>query len=766
MQNPNNGASANLNTQNNTKQAPAKRKKKKPNIFLRILIIFFKFIAVCFCLGVITFSTIAVLLSLYIVETTAGDDTLLDLENLKLAYTSFIYYKDVNEQGQEEWVLYQSLDSPEENRVWVDWHNIDDTLKNAFVAIEDDTFWEHEGINIRRTIYAILNEVSYSLTGSYLRGDKQGASTITQQLIKNITDDTEDEGTAGYLRKIREIFRALALSNRYSRDTIFEAYLNTISLTGNIGGVQAGANRYFNKYVGTDDCIANGVEPLTIAEAATIACITKNQTAYSPITNPEQHLVRRNQVIYNMYVHGYISEAEYEDALNEPLTIFEELVDENAATQSNNSYFTDTLINEVVEDYMEQKGVTQDEAYNWLYSGGVRIYSTLVPSLQTTMEDVFFRGEHWPAYEQVYEPDGYVPEPTEDGSEPEPNIIRTQAAGAFVNYEGELAAIVGGLGAKTADRILNRGADMERAIGSTIKGITVYPLAIEYDIAHYSSTRIDTPYTTESVNADNRPVGWPSNYEPGYTYGANTVYDAFRDSRNTIAVWLGSDVGVNEMFTFLNTTLEIDSLVDPDDRNLAPMALGSFSTGMSPYDLAAAYIMDGNGGQFYSPHSYTSVEDVYNNVVLTPDINRVQAISEDTSYIMSRLLRDVMVTGTGAGMSADDAGMESIGKTGTTNENKDIWFVGMTPYYSGAFWFGYDENVSMSRYYIAGASRHPGIKAWREIMDTEQADDIVTMRFCQSSGAAAGAACPSAVGYYKKDTILGTCVINHAAPAA
>ncbi len=761
-------------------QATGKRKKKKKNIFLRIIIFIFKFIAVCICLGIITASTIAIMLSLYIVEATAGDDALLDLENLKLAYTSFIYYKDVNEQGQEEWVLYQSLDSPEENRVWVDWHNIDDNLKNAFVAIEDETFWTHQGINIRRNVYAILNEVSYTLTGSYLRGGQEGASTITQQLIKNITDDTEDEGTAGYLRKIREIFRALALSNRYSRDTIFEAYLNTISLTGNIGGVQAGANRYFNKYVGTEDCIENGVEPLTIAEAATIASITKNPTAYSPLTNPEQHIARRNSVIWNMYDQGYISKGEYEDAIEEPLTIYEEIVDEDAANQTNNSYFTDALINEVVEDYVEQKGVTQEEAYDWLYSGGVRIYSTLVPTLQTTMEDVFYRGEHWPAYEQEYYPPGYVAEPTEDGSEPEPNMIRTQAAGAFVNYDGELVAVVGGLGAKTADRTLNRGTDMERAIGSTIKGVTVYPLAIEYDIAHYSSTRLDTPFTIESTNAEGKPSGWPRNYEGTYTYGPNTVYDAFRDSRNTIAVWLGSDVGVNEMFTFLTSTLEVDSLVDPDDRNHAPMSLGSFSTGMSPYDLAASYMMNGNGGQFISPHSYTSIEDVYGNVVLTPDINRVQAISEDTSYIMSRLLREVMVTGTGAGMSADEAGMESIGKTGTTNEDKDIWFVGMTPYYVGAFWFGYDENEPMLGYYIAGASRHPGIKAWREIMNTEQADvekypviefpqealesgDVVTMRFCQSSGAAAGAACPSAVGYYKKDTVLGTCVVNHAA---
>ncbi len=612
-----------------------------------------------------------------------------------------------------------------------------------------------------------------------MRGDQQGASTITQQLIKNITDDTEDEGTAGYLRKVREIFRALALENRFSKETIFEAYLNTISLTGNIGGVQAGANKYFDTYVGTSEAIENGKEPLTIAQCATIASITKNPTGYSPITNPEQHIERRDLVIYNMYVQGKITEAEYDAAIAEPLTMYETIVDEDAALQSKNSYFTDALIDEVVSDYMEQKGVTSSEAYDWLYSGGVRIYSTVVPSLQTTVEDVFYRGEYWTRWEVEYEPPGYEPELDEEGNEI-PNLIQTQAAAAFVNYDGELAAVVGGLGAKTADRTLNRGTDLERAIGSTIKGVTVYPMAIEYDIANYSSTRYDTPYDATGTNASGQPTGWPANYEQSYKYAPETVASAFRNSRNTVAVWLASDVGVNDMFTFLRDTLEVDTLDDPGDRNLAPMALGSTTTGMSPYTLAAAYMMNGNGGQFLSPHAYISVEDVYANVVLTPEVNRVQAISEDTSYIMNRLMREVMVSGTGAGMSANDAGMDSVGKTGTTNENKDIWFVGLTPYYVGAFWFGYDENISMESY-RAGTSRHPGLNSWREIMDTEQADEekypvidfpqeiletggVVEMRYCTVSGAGASASCPTtAVGYYKADTTLGVCVVNHGA---
>ncbi len=764
-----------------TSKKRTKKVKKKRNIFLAILIIFFKFLVVLGCLGIIAGSTVAVMLSMYLVEATAGDDALLDLEQLDLAYTSIIYYRDINEDGQEVWHEYQRLDSPVENRVWVDLPDIDQNLIDAFVAIEDQTYWEHEGINYRRTIYAILNELSLAFTGSYLRGSQEGASTITQQLIKNITDDDDDEGTAGYLRKIREIFRAFTLENRFSKYTILEAYLNTISLTGNIGGVQAGANRYFNKYVGAEDSIENGTEPLTIAQCATIACITKNPTAYSPITNPEQHLARRDLVIWEMYNQGLITEQEYNEALAEPLSIYETIVDEDAATTSNNNYFVDTLINELLDDYEEQNGVTEAEALDWLYNGGLRIYATVDPTLQETMEDVFLRGEYWAEFpiEDWQPTDSYGNVILDaNGEEPEPQTITTQAAGATVNYKGELVAIVGGLGQKTADRTLNRGSDITRSIGSTIKGITVYPLAIEYDIATYSSTRVDQPYTTDYVDESGNARGWPNNYSMTYTYAPMTVYEAVRHSINTVAVSFAALVGVDEMYSFLADTLEVDTLVDGvnGDRSLAPMALGSMAHGMSPYQVAASYMMHGNGGQFYSPHAYVSVEDAYGRIELQPDVNRVQAISEDTAYITNRLLREVMVSGTGVYMSADEAGMDSIGKTGTTNENKDIWFVGLTPYYSSAFWYGYDENEPMTRY-VAGSTRHPGILAWQEIMNTEQADteqypvidfpqsaleneDVVIARFCTVSGALAGASCPSHAGYYKDETVLGTCPVH------
>ena len=246
--------------------------------------------------------------------------------------------------------------------------------------------------------------MAYALTGHYIRGTQQGASTINQQLIKNITDDDESQGTAGYLRKIREIFRAMSLNSRYSKEMIMEAYLNTLSLTGNIGGVQAGANQYFGKDVGYNE---DGTPQLTLAQCATIAAITKNPTQYSPISNPEMHLVRRNKVLTNMYEQGYIvdengnpDKAKLDAALAEPLTLREAVRDENDAVQTNNSYFTDALLEELTQDMLEQnpygrENYTEAQALNDIYTKGLRIFSTVQPDVQSTMEEVFNRGDDY-----------------------------------------------------------------------------------------------------------------------------------------------------------------------------------------------------------------------------------------------------------------------------------------------------------------------------------------------------------------------------------
>ena len=536
--------------------------------------------------------------------------------------------------------------------------------------------------------------------------------------------------------------------------------------------MEAGANRYFDKHAGDNENIAEGKEPLTLAECASIAAITNAPTKYSPITNPEDHLTRRNQILYQMWQQEYITEEQYNEAVAEPLRLAETIVDPDAAQQSNNSWFTDTIIEEVIADLQEQKGMTLQEANDYLYSGGLRIYSTVVPSLQQKMEDTFAAKTYWRAGTMDYE-SGKV----DAEGNPITEEIETQAAGVSINYKGELCAVVGGLGQKEGDRLSNR-ALIPRAVGSTMKGVAVYPLAIENNIATFSSTQLDAPIEQEvKDDAGNIIKGWPTNVDT-WTNVPLTVYQAIKVSKNTIAVRWGQQVGLSEMYEFAHDTLEIDTLDENDAVSLASMCLGGNSYGISPYQLAGAYMMYGNGGMFYSLHSYVSIEDYKGEVVLEPEINRVQAISEDTAYIMNRLLHGVMESGGGTayGASVSANGLDTIGKTGTTNDNKDIWFVGLTPYYVSAFWYGYDENVGMSWY---RHSMHPGTKAFKAIMDDELSDEakypyidwpeppegsVVPKTFCMDSGALAGTNCPNQkTGYYKADNLpSASCPIHYA----
>lgn len=768
MQKP---VSAPKSSSSGTNGRKSRKSKKSGSLAGRIAVGFFKFIAVCICLGIIGASVAAVALSMYVVKVTENDATLLDLQNLELSYTTIIYSREETESGQEEWVEYARLTSASEDRIWVDSSAISDNLKNAFIAIEDHDFYNHPGFNFKRTVYAFLNEVSRMVTGSYLRGNMQGASTIEQQLIKNITDDDESTGIDGYMRKVREIFRAIALDNRYSKEEILEAYLNTIGLTGNIAGVEAGANRYFDKHAGDAENVAEGKEPLTLAECASIAAITNAPTKYSPITNPEDHLARRDQILYEMWQQGYITEDQYNAAIAEPLHLAETIVDPDAAQQSNNSWFTDTLIEEVIDDLMEQKGMTLEEANDYLYSGGLRIYSTVVPSLQQKMEDAFAAKTYWPAGTIENYDSGRV---DEEGN-PILETIETNAAGATINYKGELCAVVGSLGQKEGDRLQNL-ATTPRAVGSTMKGVAVYPLAIENNIATFSSTQLDAPLENAVFDEEGKPVkGWPTNVDT-WTNTNYTVYQAIKVSKNTIAARWGQQVGLSEMYEFAHDTLEIDTLDENDAVSLSSLTLGGNSYGISPYQLAGAYMMYGNGGMFYSLHSYVSIEDYKGDVVLEPDINRVQAISEDTAYIMNRLLRGVMESGGGTGAGYSTKRFDTIGKTGTTNDKKDIWFVGLTPYYVSAFWYGYTQNEPMSWYqhYM-----HPGLKVFKAVMDDEFSDEekypdldwpeppegsVVTRTFCMESGSIAGPSCPSThTGYYKADYLpSATCTIHYA----
>ena len=750
-----------------------RRNKKKKMTAGRVLGAIMRFIASCLCVCIILGSVAAVAVSLYVVKETQGDSDLLDLTQLELAYTTIIYSQQINDQGQPEWVEYQRLQSPEENRIWKPLNEISPYIQHAFVAVEDENFYTHPGFSFKRTVLAAINEVFRKLTGSYLTGSQLGASTIEQQLIKNITGEDESSGIEGYARKVKEIFRAIALDNRFSKEEILEAYLNTIGLTGNTAGVEAGANQYFGK----------SAADVTIAEAASIAAITKNPSRFNPYTNPEEHLKRRDDIILFMQQQGYITQAEAEAAWATPLNLVEKTTDENAAVQTDYSWFTDYLIEEVIADLVEANPLNRDDwnreaANDYLHNGGLRIYATVDPEVQSVMENVWLEGKYW------------EPMPIENYDDPNnpddtPRTITTQAAGVVINYKGELCGVVGGLGQKTENRGFNRGTEMERQVGSTMKGVAAYPLGIDMDLINYSSVLMDDYFPISDGKGGTR-TDWPSNWSGRYSHSMTTVYEALKQSLNTVAVRVGDWVTPRTMFEFARETLGITTLDENSDIDLAPMVLGATTTGLSPYELAGAYMMYGDGGRMTSLHSYTSVRDYQGNEILEKDIVTTQAIGEDTAYIMNRLLHSVLFDagGTARGIHPDANIMDSIGKTGTTNDNKDVWFVGLTPKYVMATWYGYDQNEPMddyNSYYIyknKGSQKgHPGASAFAEVMDTVQADDeIVTWdmpetvekgAFCTISGDIPTDGCPRGTGYYKTGVQRGVCTGIHATdPAA
>lgn len=742
----------------------------------RVLGAIMRFIASCLCVCIILGSVAAVAVSLYVVKETQGDSDLLDLTQLELAYTTIIYSQQINDQGQPEWVEYQRLQSPEENRIWKPLNEISPYIQHAFVAVEDENFYTHPGFSFKRTVLAAINEVFRKLTGSYLTGSQLGASTIEQQLIKNITGEDESSGIEGYARKVKEIFRAIALDNRFSKEEILEAYLNTIGLTGNTAGVEAGANQYFGK----------SAADVTIAEAASIAAITKNPSRFNPYTNPEEHLKRRDDIILFMQQQGYITQAEAEAAWATPLNLVEKTTDENAAVQTDYSWFTDYLIEEVIADLVEANPLNRDDwnreaANDYLHNGGLRIYATVDPEVQSVMENVWLEGKYW------------EPMPIENYDDPNdpddtPRTITTQAAGVVINYKGELVGVAGGLGRKTENRGFNRGTEMERQVGSTMKAVAAYPLGIDMDLINYSSVLMDDYFPIPDGKGGTR-TDWPSNWNGRYSHSMTTVYEALKKSLNTVAVRVGDWVTPRTMFEFARDTLGITTLDENSDIDLAPMVLGATTTGLSPYELAGAYMMYGDGGRMTSLHSYTSVRDYQGNEILEKDIVTTQAIGEDTAYIMNRLLHSVLFdySGTAYGIHPDANVMDSIGKTGTTNDNKDVWFVGLTPKYVMATWYGYDQNEPMddyNNYYIyhrKGSQKgHPGASAFAEVMDTIQADlseeEIVEWEkpdsveigaFCTISGDIPTDGCPRGTGYYKTGVQRGVCTGIHATdPAA
>ncbi|MBC5582058.1 penicillin-binding protein [Anaerofilum sp. BX8] len=739
-------------------QGGAPKKPKKKGGAKRVWANIGRVLVVLVSIGVIVASVLAVMLSLYVVKVTANDASLLNLENLKLSYSSTIYAIDP-QTGKPE--PYQRL-VDNADRIWVDGNQIPDNLKNAFIAVEDKTFRENSGVNFKRTISATANLVLSRLTGGRitLYDTEQGASTITQQLIKNITGDDDRDP----LRKVREIFRAISLNGRYSKDTILEAYLNTVGFMGNTCGVQACAYNLYDKDVGQ----------LTLAQCATVAAITNNPTKYNPRTEPENNLQRRNMILGMMLEQGLITQADHDAAVAEPLNLVDPSEKQNTAKVGGNSYFTDMVIDEVITDLVNE-GIceTRSEASALLFNGGLAIYSTVDTNLQSIMEEVMAKepGNYYPDQEVEYK----------DKATGETKTQNVQGAMITIDYTGAVKGVVGGLGEKTADRGLNRAVGSLRQTGSTMKPIGAYALGIDYNYITYSDGGFIDDWV-EEINDNGTMRKWPRNYSGKYTEQRMLVCDALANSINTIAVRVGKLVGPDDLFDFMTNTLGITSLVEnrteangliSSDIGVGPLVLGSMTDGVSLAEMAHAYMMFGDGGTVTPLHSYTTVENVQTGEIVLDNtlLPTTRAIGEDTAMIMNKLLRQVITRGTAAGTGTNTiAGMETVGKTGTTSDDKDHWFIGLTPYYVTATWMGYDQPQELA---WKAYGKHPPTLAWKEVMERAQegleaknfptapANTVVTKTYCTESGGEAGPLCPStATGYYKADQPLEPCDIH------
>ena len=792
--------------------APAPKNKKKPKKRRSIIGMIFSFIGCMLCLCIMAASVGGVLLSMYIVQVTADDAETLDLDNQKNRQTSIIY--DIN--GNE----YASL-SRNENRIWRELSAMPENLQNAVIAIEDKNFRTEPGINLKGTIGAALN----AFTGNRIWGTNRGASTLEQQLIKNLTGDNEQDN----MRKVREIFRALGLDNKYSKETILEAYLNTIPLTGIIHGMEAGSIEYFGKHV----------EDLTLAECATLASITKNPTKYNPATNPEELIKRRNHVLYEMYTQGYITEAEFNAAKAETVTLTEKTsTTENATRSSSNSWFTDALYTQLLSQLQEDLNYTADEAKELIFSGGLRIYSTVDPKVQEGVEKTMYNEDDlipalwheepvclrdYPADSSSWDEvqyddatglpitkDGYavygqeaIPVYADEegttlkmGTSTDPDYpndttvylcvyekVRTQAAMATLDYDGNILGIGGGIGEKKYDLGFNRATSPHQT-GSTMKPIGAYALALDYKLINYSSQILDSPYYSAedkkvlkdqyigvmspfSEAAQSRSDvwrAWPTNYGGAGGQGnPMLVYDALQQSYNTVAVWVGDMVGVDYLYNFVHDTLECSYINAENDMDLGPLVLGSQSSGLTVVQLAGAYTMF-NTGTFTTPHYYTEITDYQGNMILDNNkyINTTQAISADTAYIMNRMMWNVLHSRKGTAYGkAPDGEMDSVAKTGTTSNYKDYTFAGLTPYYVTAIWWGCDRPTEMDTLGKAGKNASPIQYAWKALMEDLQADlpvkefakgeNVVEKHFDTSTGAIISSG--GSVGYYTEDNL-------------
>ena len=748
-------------------------------------------IAVIFLIIVIAMCIVATGLAIYITQF-AESDFDVSLEDAELNTSSFVYAYDA--EGNE--VMIKQLSS-DQNRVLIDIDDLPPHVIYAFIAKEDARFFDHDGVDWKRTVAVTAN--------MFLAGGTEGGSTITQQLVRDITGDKEV--TIG--RKLREIFRALELEKKYTKSDILESYLNRIGFGSTSYGIASASMRYFDK---TPD-------QLTIAEAAILAGIVRSPTAWNPYADLEKCKFWQEDVLEKMYEQGYISTREYEDALVEKVRFrypvygdafgyideryneyygiqddeedeggeddlyFENVSWEELGVQESNytpykwdgdyevsqNWYVDAAIDQIIDHLADLRGITYDAARTLFYKGGFKAYLNMDIDMQNTVEELFR--------------DPYTCLKWYDETETDPkNLI--QGAFVIMNYSGSVLALAGGIGEKEGDACFNRATQDTQMIGSTVKPLSIYSLAIEKNIITYSTELLDIsgkvpreamgpdyqPTAYDGYDPEDDTVRWPHNFQ-SYDFGSGQYWPAWyavRKSMNTIAVYLMSKVGVQNAFTHLTEKLHFT--LDPvSDMAYSPMALGAFTDGITLTSLAAAYAIMGNGGLYYEPYLYSKVVDSDGRIVLAQNVVGERVISSDTAWITNRFMRTVITDDTGGtGPNASLGDIEVVGKTGTANDTSAYAFVGLTPSYVACYRISRDNHQEIPQ----GGGWATLATVWHNIMEPVTAGQgpqkftpdpsVKELPYCYETGLIASANCPNTViGYYRESHIPQVCDSKH-----
>ena len=672
------------------------------------------------------------------------------------------------------------------NRTIISIEEVPATLPEAFIAIEDQRFFEHNGIDPEGIVRAMVVGLQ---SGDF----SQGASTITQQLIKLtiFNGGAETDNIERFRRKFQEWYLAVNLEKELSKEEILEAYINTINLGRGAYGVEAAAERYFNKQA----------KDLTVSESCVLAAIAQSPTYNNPIDGQKTNAKRRKFTLNKMLELGFIDQATYEEALNDDVySRIKEVNNARSTEETIYTWFEDAVIDSVLNDLQEKLGYTREEASNALYSGGLQIYMTQDRYLQSIVDRYYNDDSNFTSTEYLLnwaltykDKDGNetnidhntlqsyyganncdllydneedarkaVADFEEENGIEEDDIIAesfnltVQAQSSFVLMDqssGKVLAISGGRGEKTANRGFNRATDALRQPGSVFKPLAVFLPALDACGLTLASTKIDEPYTT------------PSGFEVfntnanSYT-GTRSMRDAIVYSMNVITTkWLVEDVTPALGVKYLKA-LGL-STIDEEMDNVESLGLGGITYGVSNMELTAAYAAIANGGIYTEPILYSKILDQDGNVLIDNVPERRSVMRDSTAWLLTSAMEDVVTEGTGTAAQISNRKIAQAGKTGTTNEYKDLWFVGFTPYYTAGIWLGYDNSVSMRGRISYSYIEHKTL--WKNIMDQvldgkEAADfdmpsSVTKATICTKSGKLASSSCPSATEYFAKDEL-------------